>query len=217
SVSMATPKAKVRTPSASSARTRPSRPRLARRPPALPFSRSWTICMPPTTPRSPCCSCWLATCTGCPRCCCSRCVTPSRPGPAAKALGELLGHPGAERVAVGAFAPADVAALLERLTVGLPDADVVAALMDRTGGNPLYTTELVRLISSEHWRRPLTADDVLALDVPSGIRDVLLRRVHRLPDDTQSLLIVAAVAGRELDPDLLEHVTALDAEHLLLN
>jgi len=134
-----------------------------------------------------------------------------------QALGELLRHPGAERVAVGAFAPADVAALLERLTVGLPDADVVAALMDRTGGNPLYTTELVRLISSEHWRRPLTADDVLALDVPSGIRDVLLRRVHRLPDDTQSLLIVAAVAGRELDPDLLEHVTGLDAEHLLLN
>jgi predicted ATPase len=124
-----------------------------------------------------------------------------------QALGELLRHPGAERVAVSAFAPVDVAALLERLTVGLPDADVVSALMDRTGGNPFYTTELVRLISSEHWRRPLTADDVLALDVPSGIRDVLLRRVHRLPDDTQSLLIVAAVAGRELDPDLLGHVT----------
>jgi DNA-binding SARP family transcriptional activator len=134
-----------------------------------------------------------------------------------QALGELLRHPGAERVAVSAFAPADVAALLERLTAGLPDADVVSALMDRTGGNPFYTTELVRLISSEHWRRPLSADAVLALDVPSGIRDVLLRRVHRLPEDTQSLLIVAAVAGRELDLDLLEHVTGLDAEHLLLN
>jgi DNA-binding SARP family transcriptional activator len=134
-----------------------------------------------------------------------------------QALGELLRHPGAERVAVGAFAPADIAVLLERLMVAPPDADVVSALMDRTGGNPFYTTELVRLISSEHWRRPLTADEVLALDVPSGVRDVLLRRVHRLPDDTQSLLIVAAVAGRELDPDLLEHVTGLDAEHLLLN
>ena len=120
-------------------------------------------------------------------------------------------------MAVSAFAPADVAALLERLTAGLPEADVVSALMDRTGGNPFYTTELVRLISSEHWRRPLTAGDVLALDVPSGVRDVLLRRIRRLPDDTQSLLMVAAVAGRELDPDLLERVTGLDAEHLLLN
>src|SRR5262249_11977744 len=71
--------------------------------------------------------------------------------------------------------------------------------------------------SSEHRRQPLTAGDVHALDVPSGIRDVLLRRVHRLPEDTQSLLIVAAVTGRELQPDLLEHVTGIDAEQLLLN
>jgi predicted ATPase len=145
-------------------------------------------------------------------------VRDTEPSPSlGQALGELLRHPGAERGAVGAFASADVAALLEHLTVGLPDADVVSALMDRTGGKPFYTTELVRLISSEHWRRPLTAGDVLALDVPSGVRDVLLRRVRRLPDDAQALLMVAAVAGRELDPDLLERVTGLDAEQLLLN
>ena len=140
---------------------------------------------------------------------------PSRP--LGQALGELLRHPGAERVAVSALEPADVAALVERLTGEPPDGEVVSALMSRTGGNPFYATELVRLISGEHRRQPLTAGDVQALDVPSGIRDVLLRRVGRLPDDTQSLLMVAAVAGRELDPDLLEHVTDIDPEHLLLN
>ena len=140
-----------------------------------------------------------------------------RSRPLGQALGELLRHPGAERVAVSALKPAGVAALVERLTGEPPHAKVVAALMDRTGGNPFYTTELVRLISSEHRRQPLTAGDVQAHDVPSGIRDVLLRRVARLPDDTQSLLMVAAVAGRELNPDLLEHVTGIDAEHLLLN
>ena len=115
-----------------------------------------------------------------------------------QALGELLRHPGAERVAVSAFAPADVAALVERLTAEPPHADVVSALMSRTGGNPFYTTELIRLIGGENHGQPLTAEDVQAHDVPSGIRDVLLRRVGRLPDDTQSLLMVAAVAGREL-------------------
>jgi DNA-binding SARP family transcriptional activator len=140
-----------------------------------------------------------------------------RSGSLGQALGELLRHPGAERVAVSPFEPADVAALVERLTGEPPPTEVVSALMDRTGGNPFYTTELVRLISSEHRRRPLAAGDVQALDVPSGIRDVLLRRVGRLPDDTQSLLMVAAVAGRELQPDLLEHVTGIDAEHLLLD
>ena len=133
------------------------------------------------------------------------------------ALGELIRHPGAERVAVGAFSRADVATLLERLTGQSPQPDVVAALVDRTGGNPFYTTELVRLVSSEHRHRRLTAADVSALDVPSGIRDVLLRRVHRLPEDTQSLLTVAGVAGRDLVPELLEDVTGLDTEDLLLN
>ena len=140
-----------------------------------------------------------------------------RSGPLDQALGELLRHPGAERVAVGAFEPEDVATLVQRLTAVPPHAEVVAALVDRTGGNPFYTTELVRLISSEHRRKPLTADNVRAHDVPSGIRDVLLRRAGRLPDDTQSLLTVAAVAGRDLRPDLLEHLTGIDTEHLLLN
>ena len=139
-----------------------------------------------------------------------------RSGPLDRALGELLRHPGAERLAVGAFELADVAALVERLTAEPPHPGVVAALVDRTGGNPFYTTELVRLIGSEHRRQPLAAGDVRALDVPSGIRDVLLRRVHRLPEDTQSLLMVAAVVGREFQPDLLEHLTGIDAEHLLL-
>jgi DNA-binding SARP family transcriptional activator len=133
-----------------------------------------------------------------------------------QALGELLGHPGADRVAVSAFDPADVAALVEQLTAEPPQTGVVAALMSRTGGNPFYTAELVRLIRSEHRRQPLTADDVKAHDVPSGIRDVLQRRVGRLPEDTQSLLAVAAVAGRDLRPDLLERVTGIDTEHLLL-
>jgi DNA-binding SARP family transcriptional activator/DNA-binding CsgD family transcriptional regulator len=136
--------------------------------------------------------------------------------PLDQALGELLRHPGAERVPVGAFEPADVAALVGQLTGEPPHAGVPAALVERTGGNPLYITELVRLISSEHRRRPLTAGDVRAHDVPSGIRDVLLRRAGRLPEDTRSLLAVAAVAGRKLVPDLLEHLTGIDAEHLLL-
>ena len=67
-----------------------------------------------------------------------------------QALGELLRHPGAERVTVGAFESAYVAALLGPRTGEPPHADVVSGLMDRTGGNPFYTTELVRLVSIEH-------------------------------------------------------------------
>ncbi len=134
-----------------------------------------------------------------------------------QALGELLRHPGAERVHVTALEPADVAALIERLTAEPPRDGVVSAMMRRTGGNPFFTTELIRLIRSEHRRQPLTAGAVQARDVPGGLSDVLLRRVGRLPDNTQSLLTVAAVAGRELRPALLEQLTGLDAENLLLD
>ena len=145
-------------------------------------------------------------------------VRDTEPSPAqGRVLGELLRHPGAEQVAVSAFEAADVAALVERLTAELPQDGVVAALMRRTGGNPFYTTELVREISGEHRRLPLTAGAVQAHEVPSGIRDVLLRRVGRLADDTQSLLTLAAVAGRDLQPELLERVTGLDTQHLLLD
>jgi DNA-binding SARP family transcriptional activator len=145
-------------------------------------------------------------------------VRDTEPSPAlGRVLGELLRHPGAEQLVVGAFEAGDVAALVERLTAEPPQDGVVAALMSRTGGNPFYTTELVRLISGEHLRQPPTAGAVQALEVPSGIRDVLLRRVGRLPEDTQSLLTVAAVAGRDLQPALLERVTGLDAEHLALD
>jgi DNA-binding SARP family transcriptional activator len=131
------------------------------------------------------------------------------------ALGELIRHPGAERVPVGGFQPADVAALLGQLLDEEPSAEVVAALTTRTGGNPFYVTELTRLLASERRGQPLTADDVTTLDVPSGVRDVLLRRVARLPDGTRSLLEIAAVAGRVLEPDLLARLTGLDAGELL--
>lgn len=131
-------------------------------------------------------------------------------------LGELLRHPGVERVGVGALEPADLTLLLTRMSGTDPDPQVVVELMRRTGGNPFHATELIRLLGSEHPRGGITAADVRALDVPAGVRDVLLRRVRRLPEDTQSLLTVAAVAGADVDPDLLETVTGLDTEQLLL-
>ena len=70
---------------------------------------------------------------------------------------------------------------------------------------PFYATELVRLVGGEHRRPPLTAGDVQAHDVPSGIRHVLLRGVARLPGDAQSLLHGRTDDGPGLRmPDLLE-------------
>ena len=92
---------------------------------------------------------------------------------------------------------------------------LVRAVHDRTEGNPFFVTELLRLLQSEG---DLHAHDALATarrQIPVGVRDVLRRRLARLPEQTNAVLLVAATAGREFDLDLVEAVTRLDEERAL--
>ncbi|WP_327737819.1 AAA family ATPase [Streptomyces nojiriensis] len=76
------------------------------------------------------------------------------------------------------------------------DAEVMAALAERTGGNPFYVRESARLLGSE--------GSLVALsEVPEGVRDVLRRRLGRLPEAVVAVLRLAAVAGRESGVEIL--------------
>ncbi|MGY1804368.1 BTAD domain-containing putative transcriptional regulator [Blastococcus sp. SYSU D00922] len=89
-----------------------------------------------------------------------------------------------------------------------PTDDVVALLRERTGGNPLFVRELTRLIVSEGTAAGRTT-------VPAGVREVLRRRVERLPAPAVTTLRQAAVLGRDVDVDLLAAVAGRDADELL--
>jgi ATP/maltotriose-dependent transcriptional regulator MalT len=67
----------------------------------------------------------------------------------------------------------------------------VAALRERTGGNPFFVTELIRLAAHG------------GAGVPSTVQAALRARLAVLPNATRELLLLAAVAGRDLDPQLL--------------
>jgi predicted ATPase len=91
----------------------------------------------------------------------------------------------------------------------------VRAVHDRTEGNPFFVTELLRLLQSEGG---LQADDAMTAArraIPVGVRDVLRRRLARLPEQTNAVLLVAAVAGRGFDLDLVETVAGLEDERAL--
>jgi DNA-binding SARP family transcriptional activator len=133
-----------------------------------------------------------------------------------RTLGELLTLRGAERLAVTPLAPDEVGALVGRALGEQPDPRVTKVLYERTGGNVFYLLELVRLLESEYRGRALTTDDVIKSEVPSGVRDVIARRVGRLPDNTRSVLTLAAIAGPSADLDLLEHAALVDSEQLML-
>ncbi|MET7398879.1 BREX system ATP-binding domain-containing protein [Dactylosporangium sp. NPDC005572] len=128
-----------------------------------------------------------------------------------EALALLANERGAERLRLGSFTAVDIADYLG----GRPGDGVVAALLERTGGNPFYLKELLRLLASEHPGGWGSAQAVVDTGVPESVRDVISRRVSRLPDATQVLLHAAAVIGRDVSLLVLEASTGRPNEAVL--
>lgn len=102
-----------------------------------------------------------------------------------------------DRLDLGGLTRDGVVVLMREHAPGLErEHDVVDAVIDRTGGNPLFVTELIRLVAAEGGQAATVA-------VPAGVRDVLRRRIDRLPGSARTVLQQAAVLGREVDVDLL--------------
>ncbi|HEX4817751.1 MAG TPA: BTAD domain-containing putative transcriptional regulator [Nonomuraea sp.] len=106
------------------------------------------------------------------------------------------------RIQLTGLAPAEVAELV-RLICPADDAPV-AEIAERTGGNPFFVREMARLLDAEG-----------TLGVPAGVRDVLRRRVARLPATAQTMLRMGAVIGRECDLDTLMAVSGSDEDGVL--
>ncbi len=121
-------------------------------------------------------------------------VAAYRPGHADGRLAPLLAalarrHP--FRIALTGLAVDEVGALVRSHCGREVDAEVVAVLAERTGGNPFFVGESSRLLAAG-------GDPAQAVaGVPDGIRDVVRQRLARLPGDIADLLRLAAVAGSE--------------------
>ena len=122
------------------------------------------------------------------------------------ALGRL-GREGALHVSLDGLEPAAIAELSASLGLAL-DESQTAQLSARTAGNPFLLAESVKLAASE-------GTVALLAGVPPTVRDVLRRRLSRLPDATRDLLRTAAVLGRDVDPELLAAVTFEPEEQVL--
>ncbi|WP_424644773.1 ATP-binding protein [Embleya sp. AB8] len=100
------------------------------------------------------------------------------------------------RLALTGLPPAAAARVVAAVSQTPVDPATLTALAERTGGNPFYLRESARLLDSEGALVALS-------DVPEGVRDVLRRRLARLPDPAVAVLRLASVAGREVDVDVL--------------
>jgi DNA-binding CsgD family transcriptional regulator len=87
--------------------------------------------------------------------------------------------------------------LFLRQRAGVSDPARADALYQRTGGNPFFLTELVKLDAA--------GEDA----VPASVEAAIEARVARLPEATRTLLRLAAALGRDADTDLLAETAGL--------
>jgi DNA-binding SARP family transcriptional activator len=120
-----------------------------------------------------------------------------------EALAALSRAPGARRIFLRGLSDAATAELVEVASGRSVDAEVAGAIQKRAEGNPFFATELARLVVAERSRAEALGAVSSGGDVPSGVRDVVRRRIALLPEATVVLLQVAAVIGRDVDLDLL--------------
>ncbi|WP_369252993.1 BTAD domain-containing putative transcriptional regulator [Geodermatophilus amargosae] len=137
--------------------------------------------------------------------------------PLADTLAELARAVPVDRLELGGLEVADVARVMASHAGTDPDDELARLVGDRTGGNPFFVIEVLRLLAANGWpeRTAGEAAALVAQQVPAGVRDVLRRRLGRLPDQTHTVLLVAAVIGQEFDLDAVRAVTGLDDDDAL--
>jgi transcriptional regulator with XRE-family HTH domain len=133
---------------------------------------------------------------------------PTEVSPALTATWAALAGPQVSHLELTGLAEADVGHVLAE-HLGAPLApETVRLIATRTGGNPLFVGETARLVASEG----ITAASEL---VPTGVGNVLRRRLTALPASAQAVLRTAAVIGLQVDTEVLLSLPATDPDAAL--
>src|SRR6476659_7642744 len=128
------------------------------------------------------------------------------------------------RIALRGFDDDDLLHLLERVAGHEMDEQGVAlrdALLAETAGNPFFVAEILRhlaetgAIYQQDDGRWVADSDLPAVGLPVSVREVVGRRLAGLGPDTQRILALGAVIGRDFDVPLLAAVAQTDEDPLI--
>jgi DNA-binding SARP family transcriptional activator len=133
--------------------------------------------------------------------------------PLRDSLGELARTTDCVQLVLTGLTEEDTAHFVELSAGVAPMPRLAAAIHETSSGNPLFVTELVRLLRAESRLHELEPDAELTL--PRGVEQVIARRVERLSDACRQTLATASVIGREFDLTLLERAGDASGDELL--
>ena len=129
--------------------------------------------------------------------------------PVAAVLSRLERRHGLTRVSLERFGESDTAAMLAAITGKPAPYRSVAALHQRTGGNPFFLEELVRGYDGDD------LDALLDSPLPWSVSEVLRRQLDGIEPQSQRIIEAAAVLGHRVPFDLLAAVTGASEAELI--
>ena len=137
-------------------------------------------------------------------------VDPTPTQPLTVLLAALASEPVAQRISLGGLSRDEVAEYVELAAAEIASPTLASALHDETEGNPLFVGETVRLLAAEGDTREQAAPAI-----PQTVRDVIARRLARLSEECNRVLVLASILGREFELDGLAGVSGVPEEELL--
>lgn len=125
--------------------------------------------------------------------------------PLARIVERLVRHPATTSLILGRMPATEVLELVARLTGQAPASALARRVADEADGNPFFVEELVKHLAAE---RPLSN----GVPMPESLRLLLGHKLQRLSPAGRDLVNLVAVAGRDVDVDLMAAALGVDEE-----
>jgi class 3 adenylate cyclase/Cdc6-like AAA superfamily ATPase len=127
-------------------------------------------------------------------------------------LASLNRETGFDRIVLRGLDRDEVAAYIMARANVEPRKEVLDRIFEETEGNAFFLSEVVNLMAQEG---TLTKTSISDIAIPDGVREALGRRLNRLTEETNELLQVAAIIGRDFTYDTLTLLGDRDEDALL--
>lgn len=111
----------------------------------------------------------------------------------------------------------EIASFVEQTTRKRPSPSCLAALVEQTGGNPLFLMHLLQVLVQEGRLGDLERDRSPTMPAPRSLQDGIRRHLDGLTEECKAALRIAAVFGREFDVAALARAAKQPPEALLGN